>query len=550
VRFLKSIVLVMTIVAAIAGVAYSQARSAPDWTTQGADAQRTSWISVDPYVSIDNMSRFQFLWKLKVDNETRHSNALTAPVALGNLMTFRGFKSLVFVGGSSNNVYAIDYDFGTLFWKTHFNYASGIPEFAGSPRCPGGMTSGVTRFASLTAPKQLSFFGFAGPPRPAKGDVGEPGKGAPQLAEIAARAAARARAAADQPRNETPARGTPPAKASTQAGSWMALGTEGIRGPNPIFAVTADGLVRVLNAHTGEIAAPPARFVIPNATVSGLIAAEGVMYAMTANNCGAAPEAVWAMDYTTDEKPVTKWVSNGASIAGFALGTDGTVYAATGTGPSAYANSVVALEAKTLRPKDWFTQPDRANGGFSSSPVIFSEGDRTYLAAAGNNGNVYLLDTASLGGADHNKPLAISSTRLQETDTTAGFSDVATWRDTRGTRWILTARRSGGGRVVAFRLAETGGTPALEHAWVSQAIISPLGPMVVNGVVFALAGGNDRGANAVLYALHPESGKEIWSSGNTITSFASAGLSAGTGQVYVVTHDNTVWSFGIPLAIN
>ena len=31
---------------------------------------------------------------------------------------------------------------------------------------------------------------------------------------------------------------------------------------------------------------------------------------------------------------------------------------------------------------------------------------------------------------------------------------------------------------------------------------------------------------------------------------ASAGLSAGTGQVYVVAHDNTVWAFGIPLAIN
>jgi hypothetical protein len=31
---------------------------------------------------------------------------------------------------------------------------------------------------------------------------------------------------------------------------------------------------------------------------------------------------------------------------------------------------------------------------------------------------------------------------------------------------------------------------------------------------------------------------------------ASAGLSAGTGQVYVVTADNTVWSFGIPLVID
>ena len=39
---------------------------------------------------------------------------------------------------------------------------------------------------------------------------------------------------------------------------------------------------------------------------------------------------------------------------------------------------------------------------------------------------------------------------------------------------------------------------------------------------------------------------DSWSSGPTITSFATGGLSAGTGQVYVVTYDNTLWAFGIP----
>ena len=78
---------------------------------------------------------------------------------------------------------------------------------------------------------------------------------------------------------------------------------------------------------------------------------------------------------------------------------------------------------------------------------------------------------------------------------------------------------------------------------------SPRTPIIVNGVVFALAGG-DAGANAVLYALDPATGKELWNSGATITSTASAGMSAGTGQVHVVTSDNTVYAFGIPLAIN
>ena len=79
--------------------------------------------------------------------------------------------------------------------------------------------------------------------------------------------------------------------------------------------------------------------------------------------------------------------------------------------------------------------------------------------------------------------------------------------------------------------------------------MNPRTPMIVNGVVFALASGSAN-ANAVLYALEPATGKELWTSGTTITSTASAGLSAGTGQVYVVTSDNTVYAFGIPLAIN
>ena len=188
----------------------------PTGRRRGSMRSASSWMRVDPYISIDNLSKFQFIWKLKVDNESRHGNALTAPVALGNLMTFRGFKSLIFVGGSSNNVYAIDYDFGTMFWRTHHNYTAGAREYAGSPTCPGGMTLPLTRATTLTPPTQLAFFGFARPPRPAKGDVGEPGRGAPQLAEIAARIAARGNRGGG---GDTPAAGSAAARGAAGAGT-------------------------------------------------------------------------------------------------------------------------------------------------------------------------------------------------------------------------------------------------------------------------------------------------------------------------------------------
>jgi outer membrane protein assembly factor BamB len=47
--------------------------------------------------------------------------------------------------------------------------------------------------------------------------------------------------------------------------------------------------------------------------------------------------------------------------------------------------------------------------------------------------------------------------------------------------------------------------------------------------------------------LDAATGKAMWNSGTKITSFARGGLSAGGGQVYLVTYDNQLYAFGIPL---
>ena len=310
--------------------------------------------------------------------------------------------------------------------------------------------------------------------------------------------------------------------------------------------MAGDGIVRALNPINGDAVVPAAKLLPPNASGSGLIQADGLVYAVTSNGCGSAPDAVWAMDWSRDEKPVVSWKSNGAPVAGPALGTDGTLYVATGEGTSAYANSVVALEAKTLQLKDWFTMPRGAPSPSSHArtPVLFSEGIKNYVAVAGLDGRLYVLDASALGGTDHKTALLMSPASARP-----GIGGLSTWRDGRGVRWILAAAHAtaDSGAIAAFKMTQGNGTPALNQAWVSRELISPRSAMIVNGVVFALSGGT-RSVPAVLYALNPETGKEIWNSGNTITSFATAGLSAGTGQVYVVTYDNTVWAFGIPQA--
>ena len=206
-------------------------------------------------------------------------------------------------------------------------------------------------------------------------------------------------AAAAPARGAGPARGTPPPArgAAPQAG-------RGGRGPNFVFSVAADGLLRGIIPDTGDLALAPARFLPANATATGLIWADGFVYAATSNTCGGAPTAVYAMDFMAETKPVTAWESDGAPIVGIALGTDGTVYASTGGGSSQYANSIVALDGKTLKLKDWL----RHDSAFNSTPVVFSEGDKTYVAAT-TGSRLYVLDAASLGGADHRTPLFVDA---------------------------------------------------------------------------------------------------------------------------------------------
>src|SRR4029434_8851143 len=99
-------------------------RGGQEWLTSNADAQRSSWIRTDAKISIESIRKpgFQFLWKMKLDNESKQLNSLTQPVLVGNIIGYRGFKSLAFVGGSSDTLYAIDDDLARVYWKTRFNY--------------------------------------------------------------------------------------------------------------------------------------------------------------------------------------------------------------------------------------------------------------------------------------------------------------------------------------------------------------------------------------------------------------------------------------------
>jgi len=158
---------------------------------------------------------------------------------------------------------------------------------------------------------------------------------------------------------------------------------------------------------------------------------------------------------------------------------------------------------------------------------------------------------------------------------------MASWQDSKGTRWALTPfwgpahpdfkpPLSYGpvahGAVVAFKVEDKDGKPQLVPAWMSRDMDQAEPPIIANGVVYGFGSGEntrqayaDRGladksserikasTHAVLYALDGETGKELFSSGDQITSFNHfAGLSIANGRVYINTFDSVLYCYGLP----
>src|SRR5262249_44330820 len=283
----------------------------------------------------------------------------------------------------------------------------------------------------------------------AKAMVGEPDQGVP---DIFGRGAA-----------------TPPGGAATPvpAGAAAPAAPLGAAGGGPgavtsVYALASDGMLHQLSVQTGkDVVMMPLKMLPPNANASGLLLVDNVLYTTTTNECGGAPNGVWAVDLNSSDKTIASWKTNGPNIAGSAgltVGTDGTIYVATADGStssSSYANSVVALEPNGLKLRDYFKQP---KGILSPSPLVSQKREKDLIATAGKDGRLYILNSTSLGGTDHQTP--ISATTLTTNRGDFAPSALAAWQDADGTRWILVPTSS---TIVAFKLVEQNGIPTLQQ---------------------------------------------------------------------------------------
>jgi outer membrane protein assembly factor BamB len=495
--------------------------SGADWPTDGGNPQRTAWQPDEKILNTSNVKNLKILWKVQLDNVPQEMHSLFPPLIAGTIPTRAGPRQIAIEAGISDNLYAIDVESGKILWQKHFEYPTPARRGRpGDPLCPPGQTA------------------------------------TPVMGPVAA------------------------------------------NGSRTVYALGGDGKLHSLNVSDGEDVAPPFQFGYPNGKSYALNLWGNTIFTTTSQGCAGNPNQIWAVDLTDPAKKVMTANPKSGGLwgrTGAAIDSRGTAWAPTGDGrydPAnhVYGNGLIGarVDGGELKIVDWY-EPinwiwlEKRDLDMQVTPAIFNFQNRELMVTGSKECRVYLLDTQSAGGTDHQT--ALDRTQLlcnEEADfQSAGiWGSMASWLDAKGTRWTLTPfwgavhpefkpPLSYGpvkhGAVVAFKVEGANGKVHLAPAWMSRDMNQAEPPVIANGVVYAYGSGEntrqsyvDRGladfsperiknsTHAVLYALDAETGKELYSSGDQIKSWNHfTGLSVANGRVYIATYDSMLYCFGL-----
>ena len=526
-----------------------------DWASQSGNPQRDGWAQGETELVKANVPEIRLLYKTKLDNQSRGMTSLTSPIIVGNLITYLGFKEMMFLGGSSDNVYSIDAALNRPLWKAHFDYKGKKPQASPTSDCSGGMTASVAVLGG-SGRTQTSFHRFR---KRAAAPGGGPGVGP----------------------NQGGAARVPKPTPDNPASTTGSLFSTGFGANGYVFAIGSDGYLRFVRQSDGnDKAVTPVKFLPANTKASAININGTSVYAATVDGCAGNPNALYAIDLGGADRSVVSFRTNGSGLSGTggtAISSVGTVYAQVNSGHGEvagdYHDTVVALDPKNLTVKDYFTPSDPGSamkkGSTGVTPTVFEWKGKDVIVAAGTNGTVYLLDGESLGGRDHHTPLSQTDPIADASE--AGRSDgisgnFSTWEDAdTNTRWVYAALwgalsekakfpmengTATDGSIVAFKVEDRNGHPTLVPQWISGDLKAPASPITTNGLVFALSTGQPPQQNtdhATMYILDGTTGKTLFSTHDEVTASADgSGLALANGRVYFTTHDNTVYCYGLP----
>jgi outer membrane protein assembly factor BamB len=504
---------------ALAWMNPARGQSASEWLTSSGDAARDAWQRDGSKITPHNVEKLQLLWKTKVEAKPMGMLSFREPLIVSGVKTADGAHTLAILAGAANDVFALDAENGKVVWQTKLKWQSDKPQEEGE-----GQGFICTNALSAT----------------------------PVVSPI-----------------DAPVR--------------------------RLYVLASDGYLHTIDLSTGGDSDPPIQVLpLPYGKPYGLNLVNNVLYTVTGQGCGGVPNALYAVNLENKKLTVSAPPQAGLwGTAGPAVGSDGTIYFESGDGPyDASAGKLsTSVEAFTfsndqLTLKDFYSPSNhvwltRRDLDMNATPVVFPYKGRDLLIGSGKEGRYFVMDSKSLGGTDHLTPLFRSelySNKNVNFQTEGTWGSMASWLEKNGTRWILGP--TGGetdvqfpksygdtphGGIIALKLKEDGGKIELEPAWRSLDMITSEPPVIENGVVFVLAGGeftaqaNDevgglysaqerikRSVPAKLFALDAISGKELYSSGEQITSFLhQAGLSIADDKVMFGTFDGTIYCFGL-----
>jgi outer membrane protein assembly factor BamB len=497
-----------------------QGQSKAEWPTGSGDQFRDGWYQGPSKITPQNVKNLELLWKVKIPVKTMGMQSFREPLLITGVTTAAGVKNVTLVVGASNEVAAIDTDTGKVIWQKKLAWTSPSPQVPGEGR------------------------GFI----------------------------------------------------CTNAQSATPVVTPAGTGDRKMYVLASDGYLHSLEVGSGDEKEQPIEVLPrPYGKPYGLNLVNNVIYTITGQGCSGVPNALYAVDLTTRKVAVSSPPQAGLwGVAGPPIGSDGTIYFESGDGvydaaagkistsvlAFTYANGELKMkDYYTPRNYEWLTKRDL---DMNSTSVIFPYKGRDVLVASGKEGRYILIDSKSMGGADHQTPLYYSplfSNTDMNFQTEGTWGSMTSWLGKDGTRWVLapiggkvavkfpiTYGETPNGGIIAMKLDDKSGKPILAPAWLSRDMITAEPPVVVNGVVFTLAGGeftmqgNDaegglfsaeqriaKSKPAKLYALDAVTGKELFVSPDSdIASFLhQAGLSVAEDKVVFGTFDGTIYCYGL-----
>lgn len=498
---------------------------AGDWPTFAHDPQRSGWAFEETTLNVKDVSGLALLWKMKLKNEPKSLTALTAPVVADGVNTPSGVRTVVYVAGSSDGVYALDAATGKIVWSRTLE-SDVLPKNAGMWLCPNNLNAtpviDESRGLIYVVASDGAFYGL------------DLSTGKTKLG---------------------PVQFVPPFSKDWSLNLWHGI----------VYTSISQGCGGAISGIYSFDIRHPDRPVVRDLLVArggaGIwgrggpaIGEDGRIYAQT----GDGP-----FDPTEGQY--------GSSVIAASLGALKLVDYYSPLNFRQLTRYDLDIAASSLI---WFPYRnyDLVAGGGKEGALYLLDAD-----ALGMKDHQTPLSRLKLANDD------------LEFEGQGIWGELSSWRDTEGKTWLYVpiwgpvsksapafAATNGPhphGCIMAFTLAmdPATGKPTLKPAWISGDFDVPEPVAIANGVIFALSTGENtqqttgnaviiyhfgkllsdqqrsvRTHNAVLYALDAETGKVLYDSGDSISGWTHfSGLAVSDGRVYVVDHDSILYCFGL-----